>query len=305
MERVNQVSRKQKVERINLLKIFLFVLFGVCLSNIRKDSSYLFLFVPYVSVCFYLGGSELFGCILGLLLGASLISFDNLVISLLGLVSYFFVLIFTKLFPIRMKTRLIISSLISDLAIRIIINNLNIILSIESIVLSISLTIITYMFLYYCTSLLSSKKFFHPYFLAFVGSVLCVFFQLIPSTDVIDLKNVLILFSTIFISVIGGSGVGIISCVSMLLISYLFNGEFNMTLALLYLVSSLMSSVFNKTKPILLLVNLLSALFVVYLTNYDVSKYGFLIEFLSSYLLIMFVPKTIFNKLKRRFISHY
>ena len=125
MERVNQVSRKQKVERINLLKIFLFVLFGVCLSNIRKDSSYLFLFVPYVSVCFYLGGSELFGCILGLLLGASLISFDNLVISLLGLVSYFFVLIFTKLFPIKMKTRLIISSLISDLAIRIIINNLN------------------------------------------------------------------------------------------------------------------------------------------------------------------------------------
>lgn len=305
MERVNQVSRKQKMERINFLKVFLFVLFGVCLSNIRKDSSYLFLFVPYVSVCFYLGGSELFGCILGLLLGSSLTSFENLVISLLGLVSYFFVLIFTKLFPIKMKTRLIISSLIADLGVRILLNNLNIVLSIESIVLSISLTIITYMFLYYCTSLLSSKKFFHPYFLAFVGSVLCVFFQLIPSTNIVDLKNILILFTVIFISVIGGSGVGIISCVSMLIISYLFNGEFNMTLALLYLVSSLMSSVFNKTKPILLLVNLLSALFVVYLTNYDVSKYGFLIEFLSSYLLIMFVPKNIFNKLKRKFISHY
>ena len=305
MERVNQVSRKQKMERIYLLNVFLFVLFGVCLSNIRKDSSYLFLFVPYVSVCFYLGGSELFGCILGLLLGSSLTSFENLVISLLGLVSYFFVLIFTKLFPIKMKTRLIISSLIADLGVRILLNNLNIVLSIESIVLSISLTIITYMFLYYCTSLLSSKKFFHPYFLAFVGSVLCVFFQLIPSTNIVDLKNILILFTVIFISVIGGSGVGIISCVSMLIISYLFNGEFNMTLALLYLVSSLMSSVFNKTKPILLLVNLLSALFVVYLTNYDVSKYGFLIEFLSSYLLIMFVPKNIFNKLKRKFISHY
>ena len=50
MERVNQVSRKQKMERINFLKVFLFVLFGVCLSNIRKDSSYLFLFVPYVSI---------------------------------------------------------------------------------------------------------------------------------------------------------------------------------------------------------------------------------------------------------------
>ena len=138
-----------------------------------------------------------------------------------------------------------------------------------------------------------------------MGGVLCVFFQLIPKTDLIDIKNILMLFTIIFISVVGGSGVGIISCVSILLLSYLFTRQIEMTLILIFLVSSLMSSVFNKTKPILLLVNLLGALLIIYVMKYDVSKYGLLIEFLVAYLLIMFVPKKLFSKLKRKFISHY
>ena len=118
MEKVREVSVKQKIDKVSFLKFSLFVLIGVCLSFIRKEEISLFLFLPYISLCFYLGGSELFGGILGVLLSGLLISYDHLVLSSLGLVAYFLVLIITKIFPIKMKTRLIFSCFLADVTMR-------------------------------------------------------------------------------------------------------------------------------------------------------------------------------------------
>ena len=304
MEKVREVARKQKKEKISFLKVSLFVLLGIGLVFIRKDNTSLYLIFPYVSICFYLGGIELFSGLVGLILGSYILSFNELVVILLGLVSYFFILIVTKIFPCKMKTRLIISSFLADIFIRYFVmymSNSN--FKIESVLLSISMMLVTYSLLYYCTSFLSSKKFFHPYFLVFVGGILCLFYQLIPPTF-IDIKHILILSTIIVISMIGGSGVGIFSSVGMIVISYLFHHEFNLTLWLLWLANSFVSSLFNKSKPTLLLVNLVSCLFVIYLSNFDVSKYNYLIEFLSSYFIVMFVPSRTINRLKKKFISH-
>lgn len=305
MEKVREVSVKQKIDKVSFLKFSLFVLIGVSLSFIRKEEIFLFLFLPYISLCFYLGGSELFGGILGVLLSGLLISYDHLVLSSLGLVAYFLVLIITKIFPIKMKTRLIFSCFLADVTMRYLFSYFNhLTFQIESILLSISLAIVTYALLYYCTALLSSKKFYHPYFLVFVGWIICLFCQLIPPLKHLDIKNVLLLSMIIFISIVGGSGIGVLTSVGVIILSYLFNETINTPLSLLFIVNSLMSSIFNKNKPTLLLVNLLGALFVIYLLDYDVSKYYFMIEFLLSYFIIMFIPKKVFKRLKKKFLSH-
>ena len=224
MEKVREVSVKQKIDKVSFLKFSLFVLIGVCLSFIRKEEIFLFLFLPYISLCFYLGGSELFGGILGVLLSGLLISYDHLVLSSLGLVAYFLVLIITKIFPIKMKTRLILSCFLADVTMRYLFSYFNhLTFQIESILLSISLSIVTYALLYYCTALLSSKKFYHPYFLVFLGWIICLFCQLIPPLKYLDIKNVLLLSMIIFISIVGGSGIGVLTSVGVIILSYLFN----------------------------------------------------------------------------------
>ena len=304
MEKVREVERKQKLEKVSFLKISLFVLLGIGLVLIKKDNTSLYLIFPYVSICFYLGGIELFSCIVGLLLGSYINSFNELVVVLIGLVMYFLLLIISKILPIKMKNRLILTSFLSDIFIRyfvLYLNNSN--FQIESVLLSISMMLVTYTLLNYCTSFLSSKKFFHPYFLVFVGGVLCLFYELVPHFFV-DIKHILILSTIILISVVGGSGVGIFTTVGMIIISYLFNNELNLTLWLFWITNSFVSSLFNKSKPSLLLVNLVSCLFIIYLSDFDVSKYNYLIEFLASYLLVMFIPNRIIKRLKKKFISH-
>ena len=304
MEKVREAVKKHKIEKVSFFKISLFVLLGFSLALIKKDSMSLFLILPYISLCFYLGGVELFGGLIGILIGSITVSYDNLIISLMGLFCYFVILSISKIFPLKMKIRLMSSTLIADLFIRYLIGYFfNNPFTFEDVLLSLSMLIITYSLLFYCTSFMSSKKFFHPYFLVFVGAVLCLFYQLIP-TFLIDIKSILILSSLILISVVGGSGVGIFTTVSMIVINYLFYNQINLTLSLLWLVNSLMSSIFNKNKPTLLLVNLLGSLFVLYVTEYDVQEYMFLVEFLIAYFIVLFVPNRVVKKMKKKFISH-
>jgi len=305
MEKVTEVTKQKVFDKNLFLKCFIFLLIGLFIPFFSKNEESLLIVLPYVSMCFYLGGLELFGALIGILCGSFMFSYATLINAVLLLVFYFLFLVISNIFHLKMKGKLIITTFISDLFLRIfIMNNLSFVFNLDSLIFSFSISLITYMLLYYSSSFLSSKKFIHPYFLAFAGGIVCFFCLLIPNINNLNISNILCLIVAIVVSVVGGVGVGILNCVVFAISSYLYLGELNYVFVFIGLVSSFLSAIFNKSKPSLLLVNLLGALFVIYICDYDVKNYYLLIEFLASFLLVMLIPTRQINRLKKKFLTH-
>ena len=249
MEKVNTVEQRIKINKEMVLKFIFFLILGIFLPLIEKDDQSILFVLPLISLCFYLGNAEILGSIVGLFIGSMIYSYNTFVTFLIVLTLFFIILIISKLTPLKMKTRLVLSSFITDVLARfLLLYQSGKGIELNYFYFSFAVGIASYTLLYYVSNFLSSKKFYKPYSMVILSAIIGLYFQLISNTEQIPFRNMLIGIMLAFVSYLCGAGVGVFASVSVLLITVFYTNEVTNYIYLIWLSNSIIFAFLESKK---------------------------------------------------------
>lgn len=305
MEKVKEVERRIKLNKEMIVKFIFFAFVGLLLPFIEKNNQSLLFVLPLIALCFYLGNVEILGSIVGIFIGSALYSYDTFVTFLIVLTSFFIILIISKFTAMKMKTRLVISSFLTDIVARFFLiyqNNLNI--ELDHFFYSFFVGLTSYALLYYVSNMLSSKKFYKPYSMVVFSLIIGVYLQLLPNTYLVPFRNILIGILLAFVSYLCGAGVGVFSTTSVLLITVFYTNELSNYIYLIWLSNSIIFAFLENKKIQSLVISIIVSFMIIYGTKQNLESLSVYMETFMPTLLILLFPNNILKRIKKRILTH-